>query len=212
MQILVDLAKTFYESFEFYYDTICKITGQFALLDEERVSAQAIEVWTTLAEEECERLAKDQPIKGYIAQGQTNLVQLLLTCIQKITIEDEDAEDDEWGVALSSGCCLKAISMVIKNDVIPPVISFVEANIGNQNWKLRYSSLLALGAITEGPDRQHFISLIQPALQTILNLFVDQHAKVKEAAGWMISKICEFHAESLIPVMNMLVEAFVRGL
>jgi len=43
--------------------------------------------------------------------------------------------------------------MVIKNDVIPPVISFVEANIGNQAWKLRYASLLALGAITEGPDR-----------------------------------------------------------
>jgi hypothetical protein len=33
-------------------------------------------------------------------------------------IEDEDQEDDEWGVALSSGCCLKSVSLVIKNEII----------------------------------------------------------------------------------------------
>jgi hypothetical protein len=75
-------------------------------------------------------------------------------------IEDEDAEDDEWGVALSSGCCLKAVAMTIKDDVIQPVIEFVSANISNTEWKMRYSSLIALGAITEGPERTKFISLI----------------------------------------------------
>jgi len=81
MQILVDLAKTFYDIVQFYFEPFCRITGQFAHLDEERVSAQAIEVWTTIAEEEADRLAKDLPIQGYIAKGQDNLIQLMLECI-----------------------------------------------------------------------------------------------------------------------------------
>jgi len=107
---------------------------------------------------------------------------------------------------------LKAVSLVIKNEVVQPVLAFVEQNIQNQDWKLRYAALLSLGAITEGPDRQKFIELITPALETILRLFRDQHGKVREAAGWMISKICEFHAESLLSSMNVLIESCLHGL
>lgn len=160
MQIFVDLSKTFYEQVEFFYQSLCRVTGDFAKSDEEKVSAQAIEVWTTIAEEEQERLLKGTAVKGYVAQAQAHLIPLLLEGIQRINIEDEDAEDDEWGVALSSGCCLRAVANVIKDDVIEPVIAFVSGNIGNQAWKMRYASLLALGAITEGPDRQKFIRLI----------------------------------------------------
>lgn len=87
---------------------------------------------------------------------------------------------------------------MIKNEIIEPVIRFVETNIQSGEWKLRYASLLALGSITEGPERQNFMALIQPALPTILQLFKDANAKVREAAGWVVSKICELHAESLI--------------
>lgn len=46
-------------------------------------------------------------------------------------IEDEDEEDDELGVALSAGCCLAAVSQVIGNKIIEPVIAFVSQNISN---------------------------------------------------------------------------------
>ena len=49
----------------------------------------------------------------------------MIECIQKVNIEDEDEEDDELGVALSSGCCLAAISLVIGNDIMEPVLAFV---------------------------------------------------------------------------------------
>jgi hypothetical protein len=39
-----------------------------------------------------------------------------------VNIEDEDEEDDELGVALSSGCCLAAVSAIIGNNIIEPVI------------------------------------------------------------------------------------------
>lgn len=56
------------------------------------------------------------------------------------------------------------------------VIHFVSPNINNQNWKLRYSSLLALGAITEGPDKQIYINTIMPGLPALIDKFQDPHA------------------------------------
>jgi hypothetical protein len=34
----------------------------------------------------------------------------LIATIQRINIEEDDDADDEWGVALSSGCCLANIA------------------------------------------------------------------------------------------------------
>lgn len=120
---------------------------------------------------------------------------LLIECIQKVNIEDDDDEDDELGVALSSGCCLAAIALVIGDDIMGPVIEFVSLNINHADWKKRYSALLALGAITEGPERVKFMNVIIPALQNLIQLFQDSHSKVREAIAWVISKICENHAD-----------------
>lgn len=46
-----------------------------------------------------------------------------------MNLEDEDEEDDELGVALSSGCCLSAIALLIGNDIMEPVLGFVSQNI-----------------------------------------------------------------------------------
>jgi hypothetical protein len=48
----------------------------------------------------------------------------LIQSIQRVNIEDEEEEDDEFGVALSAGCCLAAVSLVIGNIIIEPVILF----------------------------------------------------------------------------------------
>jgi hypothetical protein len=50
---------------------------------------------------------------------------LLIESIQRVNIEDEDDEDDELGVALSAGCCLAAVSLVVGNNILEPVLAFV---------------------------------------------------------------------------------------
>lgn len=45
-----------------------------------------------------------------------------------------------------------------------PVLGFVSQNIQNTDWKKRYSALLALGAITDGPDKIRFMNVIIPGL------------------------------------------------
>ncbi len=54
---------------------------------------------------------------------------------------------------MSSGICLSKISQLIGSKVLPLVVTFVSSNITSQDWKARYAAVIALGTITEGPDK-----------------------------------------------------------
>lgn len=195
MQTLVEVARLEYDVVEYYFASIAAITAAAANGPDEKLGAQGIEFWTSLAEEEYSRIKRNAHVKNYITNCASDLLKLLIGCIQRVNIEDEDEEDDELGVALSSGCCLAAVALVIRNAIIEPIISFVSQNIISPEWKCRYSALLALGAITEGPSKDQFMQVIIPGLGNLLNMFKDQHAKVREAIAWVMSKICENHSD-----------------
>ena len=79
-----------------------------------------------------------------------------------------------------------------------PVVQFVAANIQNQDWKLKYASLMALGSITEGPDKQEFLNIIIQSFQNLLAMFQDSNSKVREAISWVMSRISEHHSDLLV--------------
>lgn len=85
---------------------------------------------------------------------------MLLAGIKNVIINDDDDDDEEWGVNMSAGCCLQKVSMLLRNEVIEPVIAFVSGNILDGSWKNRYAALIALGAIAEGPDKVAFASIL----------------------------------------------------
>jgi importin subunit beta-1 len=110
---------------------------------------------------------------------------------------EEDEDDDEWGHALSAACCLHMVAQLLKNEVMDPVVLFVSTNIQKEDWKSKYASLMAMGSITEGPDKQIFSEIIMQALRNLLNMFQDKNGKVREAISWVMSRICEHHADVL---------------
>lgn len=55
--------------------------------------------------------------------------------------------------------------------------------------------MIALGSITEGPDKEKFMQVLIPGLQNLILKFRDPHAKVREAIAWVMNKICENHSE-----------------
>ena len=135
---------------------------------------------------------------GYISSCKDELIMLLLSGIQKITFESEDDDDDTWGVAMSSACCTEKVSLLIGNDVLAKVVEFVGANIQSEDWKNRYSALMALGAVTEGPDRLQFANILQSAYINLMNMFNDSNSKVREGIAWNVRKICEHHADFVL--------------
>lgn len=40
-----------------------------------------------------------------------------------------------------------------------------------------------------------YMNVIIPALPNLIAMFQDHHAKVREAIAWVMSKICEHHAD-----------------
>ena len=215
MQTLVEVARLEYEAVDYYFPQIAQITSDGAKGEDEKLGAQGIEFWTSLAEEEQARIRKNGHVKGYISRCATDLINLLITCIQRVNLEDEDEEDDELGVALSSGCCLAAVSLVLGNQIIEPIIAFVSANIMDTDWKKRYSALLALGAITEGPEKTKFMQVLIPGLPNLVAMFSDPHAKVREAIAWVFSKICEHHSDVItqnVQNLSTLMNVFLTGL
>ena len=203
MQIFVEIAKKEYDIVEFYLQLFLEATSYCAKSDDEKIGTQAIEFWTSLAEEEYLRVKKNGHNKNYIAQVTSLLLSLLLECIQKLNIQDEDDDSDEMGVALSAGCCINAISVLVGSQIMQPIIQFVGQNIQNTDWTKRYSSLIALGSITESPDKQTFTSVLIPSLNNLLNMFQDPNAKVREAIAWVFSRISEEH-QSIITAPNAL--------
>jgi importin subunit beta-1 len=119
---------------------------------------------------------------------------MVLQGLLKINFEEED-DDDEWGHALSAACCLQKLSILLGNHVLEPVVEFVAANIQQAHWKNKYASLMALGSITEGPEKQKFLEVVIQALQNLLMMFKDKNPKVREAISWVMARICEHHAD-----------------
>jgi len=152
MQSLVEIARQEYDQMMNYLQKIYEVTERAAIHDDAKVGCQGIEFWTTLAEVEAGRIEKGGNSMGYIVTTKDHLIPLLLGRMQHITMED-DEDEEEWGVNMSAGCCLQKISVILKNDVMLPVVEFVKNNIMSQDWKLKYASLMALGAISEGPDQ-----------------------------------------------------------
>lgn len=57
--------------------------------------------------------------------------------------------------------------------------------------------MIALGSITEGPDKIQFSDLVMQAMLNLLNMFNEPNSKVREAITWVMSRICEHHADVL---------------
>jgi importin subunit beta-1 len=76
-----------------------------------------------------------------------------------------------------------------------PVVDYVAAHIQQDNWKSKYAALMALGSITEGPEKQKFLEVFIQALQNLLQMFKDKNGKVREAISWVMARICEHHAD-----------------
>ena len=153
LSCLREVAVQEYESVEFYFKTICETTANAANSPSNKVGAQAYEFWTTHAEVELERKTKGTVYKKYIDNCKNELMPLVFSGLLKINFE-EDEDDEVWGHSLSAACCLKILAQLLKDDVMDPVVQFVAANIMQADWKNKYASLMALGSITDGPDKQ----------------------------------------------------------
>ena len=62
----------------------------------------------------------------------------------------------------------------------------------------RQAAAIAFGAMLEGPSTDRIVPMVSSALEAVVNLLGDPSLQVKFAASSTISKIAEFHPESIL--------------
>ena len=199
MQCIVEVVRMYYDYIEPFMADISEVTIKAAREDETNVKTQAIEVWSSIAEEEQARGDKGLNHSNIIETAFDMLEPMLEDTIQDLNIGNEEwDEEQEWGTSTAAGCCLSLVSQVVKDKVVAPITNFVAENIRiTDNWEKRYCGIVALGAILEGPNKANLQEVLNPAVPMLLDLIDDRHPRVRYAICWLFSKIAKSHYQLL---------------
>lgn len=114
-----------------------------------------------------------------------------------MTTQDEDATDDDYDTSRAAYQALQLYSQCVGNEVIPPVLEFVEANLRNDNWHFRDAAVAAFGAIMDGPDYHTLEPLVKQALPVLTGMMEDPDVHVKDSAAYALGRICDYCSEAI---------------
>lgn len=192
MQSIVEIVRFCYK---FIADHIAGITDAtfFSCKNSpEMVQAQAIEVWTSIAEEELYYEERGEQHQSFIATIFNDLKDVILATFEKMDFH-EDLLDDQWGVASSAASCLRVCAQLMRNDIVDPIVNYAGGEIQFDNDpKKIYVGLVTLGAIMNGPDSNFIYSKYKDALELLLSLLQHSSSKIRETAAWLFIQIAAY--------------------
>lgn len=211
-ECLVDIASQYYFYLPAYMADIFSLTQRAVRSDEEAVGLQALEFWSTVAEEEADRLEEaedgsaadsERVCHNFVLAALPQLVPLLL---EQLTKQEEGADGDAgaWNMALAAGTALGLTAAVVGEPIVELVMPFVQENIQRNNteedWRQREAATFAFGCIFEGPQLATLGHLAHSGLGFLLAALKDRHPQVKNTTAWAIGRIFEFvHGEDVNP-------------
>jgi hypothetical protein len=106
-QCIVEIVRYNYQFIKDYMEGITDATFfQCGNSKSPLVVAQAIEVWTSIAEEETYRKDRGTDHHGLIFTIFNSLKDVVLRCLEEGDFND-DINDTEWGVSTSASCCIR---------------------------------------------------------------------------------------------------------
>ncbi|EIM80114.1 karyopherin Kap95 [Stereum hirsutum FP-91666 SS1] len=223
-ECLVRIMNLYYDKMAFYMErALFGLTVMGMKSSEEQVALQAIEFWTAVAEDETNmesewQEAQDGLIDAEIEEpkyfSRIALPEIIPVILMLLTRQDEDADEDEWNVAMAAGTCLNWLAQAVHDPIVPAVISFIEANIKSQDWHQREAAVMAFGAILVGPDPSVLTPLVNQALPILIDMMSDSNVHVKDTTAWTLGRICEVLLQCIKPDVHLhpLVSALVNGL
>jgi importin subunit beta-1 len=198
---IVQIAVLYYDKLQDYMTTLYDLTTDTIRNDTEDVAKSAMEFWTSLCEVEQELLDEaadlaernipvERPCMRYVAAAFSHLFPFLTDTLTK---QDEEADEDTYNLHMAGQICLTCISQTIEDVVVPVVVPYVQANIQNDNWRLRDAAVMAFTAMLDGPKEETIGPYVAQSVPVLLNMLSDQHVMVRDTAAHCISRICLLH-------------------
>ncbi|CAD5215211.1 unnamed protein product [Bursaphelenchus xylophilus] len=112
--------------------------------------------------------------------------------------DDEDGNDDddedayiEWSLRKCAAASLDMLSSIFGDPFLEYLLRNVNDCLQNEDWIVKESGILALGAVSEGCTNG-----MNPHLPTLIPFLInqldDQHALVRSITCWTLSRYCHF--------------------
>ncbi|PKY09158.1 ARM repeat-containing protein [Aspergillus campestris IBT 28561] len=213
----------YYDKMRFYMEkALFGLSVMGMRSEEEDVAKLAIEFWCTVCEEEiaieddnaqaqADGAPEVRPFYGFARIACREVVPVLL---QTMCRQDEDATDDEYNVSRAAYQALQLYAQCVQGDAIQPVLTFVEENIRNEDWRHRDAAVAAFGAIMDGPDPKVLEPLIKQALGVLIGMMEDSSIQVRDSAAYALGRVCDFCSETLDPEVHLqpLISCLFNGL
>lgn len=128
--------------------------------------------------------------------------------------QDEDATEDEYNISRAAYQALQLYAQCVQGDIIQPVLTFVEENIRNEDWRHRDAAVAAFGAIMDGPDPKILEPLVKQALSVLISMMEDSSIQVRDSTAYALGRVCDFCSEILDPDVHLqpLITCLFNGL
>ncbi|KAK5991112.1 Importin subunit beta-1 [Cladobotryum mycophilum] len=211
----------YYENMRFYMEkALFGLTILGMKSEDEDVAKLAVEFWSSVCEEEIsieddnsqvESSDQMRPFYNFARVAANEVVPVLLMLLTK---QDEDATDDEYNLSRAAYQCLQLYAQAVGASIIGPVLSFVEANLRNEDWHNRDAAVSAFGAIMEGPDEKVLEPIVKQALPVLITMMEDQSVQVKDSTAYALGRVTEACSEAIDPQLHLptLIESLFKGL
>ncbi|UJR09591.1 hypothetical protein I4U23_013826 [Adineta vaga] len=223
LQNLVKILSLYYDYMEYYMGpALFAITMDAMKSVHDEIALQGIEFWSNVCDEEYELQFRQQEaqeqnrqperISRYYARGA--LPYLVPVLLQRLTMQEEDNDDDDWNPCKAAGVCLMLLSNCAENAITQYVFPFVSANINHADWKFREAAVMAFGSILEGPDVASIKPVAEQAVPFLLKLLQDPNIAVRDTTAWTIGRIFEFVSQAVMTdeLLRAIGQALVNGL
>lgn len=129
--------------------------------------------------------------------------------------EDDDGLDDEnslseWNLRKCSAAALDVLANVFHEDCLPVVLPILKETLFHQDWVVKESGILALGAIAEG-CMQGMIPHLPELIPYLIQCLSDKKALVRSITCWTLSRYVNWvvnqpHNQYLKPLMEELLK------
>ncbi|MFT7797886.1 transportin-2-like [Arapaima gigas] len=134
-------------------------------------------------------------------------------------IEEEDDDDDDtlsdWNLRKCSAAALDVLANVFRDDLLPHLLPLLKELLFHQDWVIKESGILVLGAIAEGCV-QGMVPYLPELIPHLIQCLCDKKALVRSIACWTLSRYAHWVVSQppdsyLKPLMTELLKRILDG-
>lgn len=220
---LVKIAESYYDKLHEYISKIYELTERAIRNDIEPVAMQAIEFWSTVAEEEVTLIfeaeaardagtSPDRESKQFVVHALPFLSGPIFDTLKKQ--EDDPLEDHSWNSATAAGACIELMAQAAPETILGLVRPFIETNIQDHaNWRSREAAILAFGSVLEGPPIENVKVLVREAVGILIETLIkDSNLAVKDTTAWTLARVIAVDRDTTQAHLSILVECLQNTL